>query len=116
MATQLVPMKGNNEEVFYIEVDEERRIPVPDVAGPYAASIKIPNIEKFAQVAEFVASRADEIGQSIARLAAASRPDKLTVTFAVALEGKAHALILLEGSAKASVQVSCEWVVKKIID
>jgi len=109
-------MKGDNEEIFYIEVDDELRIPVPDVAGPYAASIRIPNIDKFAQVAQFIVSRADEIGQSIARLAAASRPDKLTVTFAVALEGKAHAFVLLEGSAKASVQVSCEWVVKKTVD
>jgi hypothetical protein len=113
MATQLVPMRGDNGEVFYVEVEEERTVPVPDVSGPYAASIRIPNIDRFAQVADFIARRAQEIGQKMGELAAASRPDKLTVTFAIALEGKAHALVLLEGSAKASVQVSCEWVVTK---
>jgi hypothetical protein len=115
MSTQLVPIYGDNGELFYIEADEERTMPLPEVAGPYAASIKIPNVEKFAQVADFITNRAQEIGERIGQLAAASRPDRLTVTFAVALEGKARALVLLEGSAKASVQVSCEWVVKKTI-
>ncbi|MCL0029747.1 hypothetical protein M1N19_02115 [Dehalococcoidia bacterium] len=108
MATQLVRMRGKDGEEFYIEIDNERVAPA-EALGPYAAGISMPKVEEFAQVAEFIANRVGEIAEKVRVLSKEAVPDKLTIAFAVGLEGKASALCLLESSAKANVQVTCEW-------
>jgi inner membrane protein involved in colicin E2 resistance len=98
---------------IYVETDCELRLRSEQFraqAGFAAAGITPSDIaQRFEQLAQFIASRSGQFIQQFQTLAESARPDKLTIEFAIGIEGSSGIPFLANGKGSANMTITAEW-------
>ncbi|MCL0029617.1 hypothetical protein M1N19_01420 [Dehalococcoidia bacterium] len=97
----------DGEGKVYIQVPSEVSMAGEEEIAIAAAGRRL--LERFDELGQYIADRADELLERIKAAGDKARPDKITLNFGVGVEGERGIPFVAKGSAEANIWVQLEW-------
>ena len=113
MASQLMKVETPSGEVVHFQVDSELTLDEAQEgqAGSGAAGLASTDQikERFEDLATYIADRSGQFIGRYQEMAVALRPSKVSLEFAVGIEGNVGIPFIASGKGSANVTITAEW-------